>query len=280
MLVPQDSDLPLYQNQALPVQPWLAGAPDNELAKLTPFLSRLGLISDCSSVIQGVITDDELDFGKVELFLRPQSIYSFPREWKSPKQPVHATATKQQFRLAHWNVLAQKLTNKFIYPQVKEEWLDWSHRFPLIKQHLRELNADVLGLSELDTLHKELELYAQANQVGRRAHVDIVQFLSDELGYDSYILEKDSGLCASSIFFKRDKFKCLEKGKVNLNFRMVNPELAEVVGQDDEDGDFGLLYARLAPKLPNSDDVDLSQQFVIGETHLKAMDEGRVARTA
>lgn len=168
------------------------------------------------------------------------------------------SATKQKVRFAHWNVLAQKLTNKSIYPQVKEDYLRWSHRSPLIKKHLMELDADILGLSELDTLYKELELYAQANQIGRQVHVDLVQFLKNELGYDSYILEKDSGLCASAIFYKKDKFECLEKGKLNLNFRMINPGEAQTIDANDEDGDFGLCYVRLAPKLPNSDEYDLS----------------------
>ena len=74
---------------------------------------------------------------------------------------------QMNFRIAHWNILAQKLTNKFIYPQVNEEWLKWDHRFELMKDHIRQLDADILGLSELDTLYKELELYQQANMVGK-----------------------------------------------------------------------------------------------------------------
>lgn len=100
------------------------------------------------------------------------------------------------------------------------------------------------------------------------------------MGYESNILEKDSGLCASSIFYKKDKFKCLEKGHFNLNFRMIDHDYAEAMGNDNDDGDFGLLYLRLAPFKDGSDEPDMEQQIVIGETHLKAMDEGRVARNA
>ena len=80
----------------------------------------------------------------------------------------------------------------------------------LIKQHLIELNADVLGLAELDTLINEIDLYPKANEIGKKAHSDVVNFLEKEMGYESYILEKDSGLFASAIFYKKDMFQCLE----------------------------------------------------------------------
>lgn len=149
-----------------------------------------------------------------------------------------------------------------------------------MKQHIRELNADILGLCELDTLIKELELYKKANEIGRKAHLDIVGFLSDELEYDNFVLEKDCGIFASSIFWKRDRFECLQKGQVNLDYKMITPELAETLQKDGEDGDFSLMYVRLAPRIPNSDKVDLDKQMVICETHLKAMDDGVVPRIA
>ena len=68
--------------------------------------------------------------------------------------------------------------------------------------------------------------------MGKKAHSDIVGFLENEMGYESFILEKDSGLCASSIFYKKDKFKCLETGHINLDFRMINPNEACTVGKD------------------------------------------------
>lgn len=129
----------------------------------------------------------------------------------------------------------------------------------MIKQHLVELNADVLGLAELDTLINEIDLYAKANEIGKKAHKDVVDFLTKEMGYDSYILEKDSGLFASAIFYKRDKFECLEKGRLNLDFRMLNPELATTVEHDTEVGDFALMYMRLAPKNPDTNKADLKQ---------------------
>lgn len=143
-----------------------------------------------------------------------------------------------------------------------------------------ELDADILGLSELDTLNKELELYAQANEVGKKAHKDVLDFLTNEMGYEAQILEKDSGLCASSIFYKKNKYKCLERGNFNLDFKMLDHDTAITMDNDNEDGDFGILYLKLAPLKPGSDEADLNQQVVIAETHLKAMDEHTIARTA
>lgn len=82
------------------------------------------------------------------------------------------------------------------------------------------------------------------------------------MGYDSFVIEKDSGLCASAIYYKSDYFRCLDKGKLNLNFKMLNPDLAQAVGSPDEDGDFNLIYVKLVPKVQNSDntyEADLSK---------------------
>ena len=97
-------DLQLYQNRALPVETWNGSKDDTQLTDLMPFLNRLGVINDCREVISGVITDDKLDLDKVEIFIQPQRIYKFDREWKVPKQPKLMAGTQMKFRLGHWNI--------------------------------------------------------------------------------------------------------------------------------------------------------------------------------
>jgi mRNA deadenylase 3'-5' endonuclease subunit Ccr4 len=49
----------------------------------------------------------------------------------------------------HWNILANKLAFGS-FDKVPEKFLNWEYRFNLILQHIRELDPDVLGMSEVD----------------------------------------------------------------------------------------------------------------------------------
>ena len=122
-------------------------------------------------------------------------------------------------RVAHWNILAGKLADKEMFVTVSQDHLDWSFRFQLITAHLLELNADILGISEFDCLNKSANFFSEdKNQIGKKAHTDLKNFLTFEMGYADYIIEKDSGLSASAIFYKKDKFQCIAQGKLNLDY--------------------------------------------------------------
>ena len=56
----------------------------------------------------------------------------------------------------HWNILADKLSDAF--PKVPKMYLKWEYRFRLIIQHIKEVDPDCVGLSELDVLplYKEI----------------------------------------------------------------------------------------------------------------------------
>lgn len=88
----------------MPIKPWNGDPTDSLLAEITPFLMRLGVINNTSQVIKDMITDSYLDMDKVEIFLQPQRIYSFPREWKRPALPEVRTDQQFKFRFAHWNI--------------------------------------------------------------------------------------------------------------------------------------------------------------------------------
>ena len=45
-----------------------------------------------------------------------------------------------------------------------------------------------------------------------------MEFLVKEMDYCHYIMEKDNGLSASAIFYKKDKFDMLEKGHLCLDY--------------------------------------------------------------
>ena len=77
----------------------------------------------------------------------------------------------------------------------------------LIKKHIQELNADVLGFSEFDCLNKTASFFSEEkNKIGQQASVQLHSFLTDQMGYEGFVHEKDNGLSASAIFYKKDKF--------------------------------------------------------------------------
>lgn len=97
----------------------------------------------------------------------------------------------------HWNILADKLAHDS-FPKVPEEFLQWSYRKGLIFQHIWDTDADCLGLSEVDVD----PLYQEFREV-----------MSDN-GYDDYFVPKPSNISGSAIFWKKDKFRCIEKNYV------------------------------------------------------------------
>ena len=92
----------------------------------------------------------------------------------------------------HWNVLADYLANDF--PKVPDEYLSWKHRFPLIIEHIKNVDPDVVGLSETDVQPLYMD-YKNAMK---------------SLGYSDYMFEKYNRISGSAIFYKDDKFTCLK----------------------------------------------------------------------
>ena len=118
----------------------------------------------------------------------------------------------------HWNILANKLADAF--PKVPQEFLAWDYRFNLIIQHIEHINPDCIGLSEVD-------LYP--------IYKDIA-YAMQKLGYTDYFVEKSNGISGSAIFYKKDKFVCLEQNSFTFS---------------SKDSQF-YMYCRLAPKSSNS----------------------------
>ena len=69
-------------------------------------------------MIKNVITYNKIDFDKVELYKEKRRDFEFVRMWKAAKVPELASDRQLKFRVAHWNIQAQKLTNKQMYPHV------------------------------------------------------------------------------------------------------------------------------------------------------------------
>ena len=106
-----------------------------------------------------------------------------------------------------------------------------------MKQHFEKVDADVIGLSEVDT--------KSDSQV--EAHLGLLAMMKG-LGYANQIFEKANHKTASAVFYKKDKFNCLQAEQ-----KAFKPG-----------GSQFFMYCVLCLK---SDD---SFKFVFGETHLVA----------
>ena len=53
------------------------------------------------------------------------------------------------FNLFQWNTLNRKLSDKKAFPLVKDKYLQWYHRHPLIKKIIEESNSDIICLEEV-----------------------------------------------------------------------------------------------------------------------------------
>ena len=156
----------------------------------------------------------------------------------------------QSLKVMHWNILAQRLTKDFgaIDPRV----LTWSHRSKLIKQHIKEMDPDVLGISEFDCIETDLPAdynRADFDLTSPVAAKDLLKFLTMEMDYDFQLVEKANGLSASAVFFKSKKFKCLNKGYIDLDTKPMAR---------------AMVYCHL-------EEVNSSLKFLFAEAHLKAM---------
>ena len=53
------------------------------------------------------------------------------------------------FTIFQWNTLNRKLSNKIAFPLVKNKYLQWYHRYPLIKKIIEENKSDIICLEEV-----------------------------------------------------------------------------------------------------------------------------------
>lgn len=73
--------------------------------------------------------------------------------------------------------------------------VQWENRLRLMKQHLKQLDADVIGVSEIDGVAGG---YAEANW-------EFMELMT-QLGYGNQYFEKLSGVSGSAVFWKTSKF--------------------------------------------------------------------------
>lgn len=74
--------------------------------------------------------------------------------------------SEQEFTVLSYNVLCPKLVNKKKYPTSPDSALDWFYRRKLIMEQLREFDADIIALQELETEHYETYFMTELERHG------------------------------------------------------------------------------------------------------------------
>ena len=108
------------------------------------------------------------------------------RSWKK-SQNVAFENPSLDISIMHWNVLADFLAYDF--EKVPDLYLKWHFRFPMIIQHIKDVNADIIGLSEVDVY----PIYEQYQEELAK------------MGYLGLFHEKSDRKSGSAIFYKKDK---------------------------------------------------------------------------
>ena len=110
------------------------------------------------------------------------------------KKPAETPEGKEiTLKFLHWNILADRLAHES-FSKVPKEFLSWDYRFSLILQHIKDVQPDVFGLSEVDVL----------------PHYRNIADAFARMGYMDYFVEKSNGISGSAIFYRKDMFLCLE----------------------------------------------------------------------
>lgn len=129
----------------------------------------------------------------------------FERKWKVHQsfQDENKKCNHEIIKVMHWNVLADSVSYR---PRYHLEDILWQHRFPRIIDSICRLDADIVGLSEVD----RLPLY------------DDVKTAMNLLGYCDYFDERHNPVKGfkeaegSAIFYKKSKFVCLKQEMMSL----------------------------------------------------------------
>ena len=55
-----------------------------------------------------------------------------------------------EFKIMHWNILSQKRADNEFTKVIPDQYLKWGHRNLLIQEHIRNVDADIIGLCDID----------------------------------------------------------------------------------------------------------------------------------
>ena len=159
--------------------------------------------------------------------------------------PADDQSTFHSIKFLHWNVLAHRLCEGFDLVDDNACMLGFGNRLRLMEQHLQSVDADIVGLSEVDALSGD----------SPDAFLALREMVS-ALGYECLAEEKSNGISASAVLWKKNKFECIK-----------SKYMAYAPGESQF-----LMYCSFYIKGSHEwhGDAERNVDFVFGETHLKA----------
>lgn len=208
----------------------------HKIAKTRPVDPVAALISD----LQGkpAMTASEYEKDLTSHFIN--------RPWRvSTKKAIAGKKTPHALKFLHWNILAQRLCDAFDLIDDAAPMLVFDNRLRLMKEHIVNVDADIVAMSEIDTLG------------GKNADClqKLVQMMKD-LGYCCQVYDKSNNMSGSGIWYKEDKYILCETKQ--LIFAPGGSQfLMNVIFQSKENEKF---------------------KFAVGECHLKAKPENMEER--
>lgn len=106
----------------------------------------------------------------------------------------------QEFTVLSYNVLCDRLVNKEAFPTSPDVALDWFYRRKLIMKQLREFDADIIALQELEIEHYETYFMVELEKHGN--YESIFEPKSRAKTMNS---EQQKRVDGCAIFYKKDK---------------------------------------------------------------------------
>ena len=107
-----------------------------------------------------------------------------------------------KFTLCTYNMLAQTLVNRTVYPLCSSKAIQWKPRRDLLTQELKTLRADIFCLQEVDTPHWESHWRP----------------LLESLGYQAkFVARKRHAEHGCAICWKNVKFRCVKYEEIHYN---------------------------------------------------------------
>ena len=141
-------------------------------------------------------------------FLVVHFIFSYGLYFSTPKMIPLASNTIQatesnSFSILSWNILAQSLARSEMFMNINKGDLKKNKRLPLIIEVLKDYDADVIGLQEVDILdyieEKHFQLFMKSLNVIQKALEDEDISLKDKAMISTKYLSLSSGYIMKNI---------------------------------------------------------------------------------
>jgi len=211
---------------------------------------------ECAALEKGTFMAKATTVTKIVLPLPPAPPERVKHETKEENRP-HGLS--RSIRVCSYNILAEIYSNQGVYPYCPRWALSWSYRSRNLIREIRNFNADIFCLQEVQADRFNQFFYSEMRS----------------LGYEGLYKKKtrlpmgaDGKVDGCAIFFRRSRLQLLEKYVIEFN------EAAQRLARS------GMIIAKKSGRRPSQPEVDealdrLSKDNVAQVVVFETMDESR-----